>query len=134
MNTDKLTNPTVRAAIDALQSGDREAWTELLERDAQLFDDGRLPSLDKFNQEALGHERFISIDRIENHGLDLIGHFHSDQWGNFRTYFRFQLSSAGRRLGPDHYLRRLQQGGGIPDAAAADRGWKCGGQLPKQDR
>jgi hypothetical protein len=33
---------------------------------------------------------------VENNGLDLLGEFHSDRWGDFRTYFRFQLSPAGR--------------------------------------
>jgi len=37
-----------------------------------------------------------SIDRVEKNGLDLSGSFHSDEWGDFRTYFRFQLSSAGK--------------------------------------
>jgi hypothetical protein len=40
MNTDKLTNPTVKPAIDALQSGDRKSWAALFEADAQLYDDG----------------------------------------------------------------------------------------------
>ena len=96
MITDKLTNPTVKAAIEALQKGDRDAWASLFEADAKLFDDGSLRSLHKFNQEALGNERFTSIDRVDNHGLDLTGGFHSKQWGDFRTYFRFQLSSGGK--------------------------------------
>jgi hypothetical protein len=96
MNTDKLTNPTVRAAIEALQKGDQKSWAALFEPGAQLYDDGSPRSLEKFNQDALGHERFTSIDRIDNHGLDLTGHFHSDQWGDFRTYFRFQLATDGK--------------------------------------
>ncbi len=66
MKTDALTNPVIKAAIEALQNGDR------------------------------GHERFTSIDRVENNGLDLTGAFHSDRWGDFQTYFRFQLSPAGK--------------------------------------
>jgi len=38
-----------------------------------------------------------SIDRVENNGLDLTGAFHSDEWGDFRTYFKFQLS-PGRKI------------------------------------
>jgi hypothetical protein len=26
----------------------------------------------------------------------MVGAFHSDQWGDFRTYFRFQLSPSGK--------------------------------------
>ncbi len=96
MNTNALTNPTVKAAVDALQNGDRKTWSSLFEADATLYDDGAPRSLEKFTREALGHERFTSIDRVENNGLGLTGAFHSDQWGDFRTYFRFQLSASGK--------------------------------------
>ena len=94
--TDKLTNPTIKAAIEALQKGDSEAWSALFEPDAKLYDDGRPRSLKDFNSDAIGHERFTSIDRVENDGLDLTGAFHSDQWGDFRTYFRFRPSATGK--------------------------------------
>src|SRR5262245_33664667 len=93
---EKLTNPIVKAAITALQEGDREAWSALFERHAQLYDDGRPRSLEDFTRDALGHERFTSIDRVTKSGLDVVGHFHSDQWGDFRTYFNFHLSPAGK--------------------------------------
>lgn len=96
MLTDVLTNPTVKNAIEALQRGDRHAWSALFEPDATLYDDGRPRSLPKFTEDALGHERFTSIERVENNGLDITGAFHSDQWGDFRTYFRFHLSPAGK--------------------------------------
>ena len=96
MITNALTNPTVRAAIEALQKGDRNAWSALFEPDARLYDDGAARNLEKFTRDALGHERFTSIDRVENNGLDLTGAFHSDQWGDFRTYFKFRLSLSGK--------------------------------------
>lgn len=96
IGAEKLTNPTVRAAIDALQRGDRLAWAALFESDAKLYDDGSLRSLERFNQDAIGRERFTSIDRVENVGLDITGQFHSKEWGDFRTYFTFRLSPAGR--------------------------------------
>jgi hypothetical protein len=96
VDTDKLTNPTVRAAIDALQRGDSEAWAAQFEANAKLFDDGSPRSLEEFNREAVGHERFTSIDGVDSHGLELTGHFHSELWGDFRSYFRFQLSANGK--------------------------------------
>jgi hypothetical protein len=96
MKTSALTNPTVKAAIEALQQGDRNAWSALFEPDAELYDDGSPRSLQEFTRDALGHERFTSIDSVENNGLDLTGAFHSDQWGDFKTYFRFQLSASGK--------------------------------------
>ena len=57
-------------------------------------------SLEKFTKDALGHKRFTSIDKVENNGLDITGHFRSDQWGDFRTYFRFrQDRTTGHRTG-----------------------------------
>jgi hypothetical protein len=94
--TDVLPNATVKAAIEALQKGDRKAWSALFEPDAKLYDDGNPRPLQKFTDDALGHERFTSIERVENNGLDITGAFHSDRWGDFRTYFRFQLSAAGK--------------------------------------
>jgi hypothetical protein len=96
MNTDRLTNPTVRRAIEALQRGDMTAWTALFEPDALLYDDGSPRSLEEFSQSAVGHERFTSIDRVDNQGLDVTGQFHTEQWGDFGAYFRFQLSAAGK--------------------------------------
>jgi hypothetical protein len=96
MKTDALTNPIVSAAIEALQNANRKTWSALFEPDAELYDDGSPRSLKEFTRDALGHERFTSIDRVENNGLDPTGAFHSDRWGDFQTYFRFQLSPAVR--------------------------------------
>ena len=74
----------------------RATWSALFEPDAELYDDGSPRSLKEFTRDALGHERVTSIDRVENNGLDLTGAFHSDQRGDFQTYFRFQLSPAGK--------------------------------------
>jgi hypothetical protein len=96
MDADELTNPAVRAVIEALQRGDKTAWSSLFEPDATLYDDGSPRSLAKFTRDSVGHERFTCIDHVDNRGLDLTGTFHSDQWGSFRTYFRFQLSPSGK--------------------------------------
>jgi hypothetical protein len=94
--TDALTHPTVKGAVDALQRGDRTAWSSFFEPDAELFDDGSPRSLQKFTHDALGHERFTSIDRVSPDGLEVIGGFHSDEWGDFKTYFRFRLAASGK--------------------------------------
>ena len=96
VDTKALSNATVRIAIEALQSGDQKVWSALFEPDAKLYDDGSLRDLKKFTRDALGHERFTSIDQVENDGLDLFGKFHSDKWGDFQTYFKFQLAASGK--------------------------------------
>jgi hypothetical protein len=96
MNTEQLANPTIKKAINALQVGDKAEWFSLFSSDAELYDDGHKVNFRSFFEKALGHERFTSIDKIENKGLDLYGKFHSDQWGDFKTYFKFQINSAGK--------------------------------------
>jgi hypothetical protein len=96
MNTDKLTDPVVRKAINALQSADKDAWFSLFTSDAILYDDGNEMNFRTFFEKALGHERFTSIDKVEDNGLSVYGKFHSDQWGDFKTYFKFHLNAAGR--------------------------------------
>jgi hypothetical protein len=93
MNIGKLTNALVKDAIDALQAGDKKAWFALFTNDAQLFDDGHKIDFKSFFEKALGHERFTSIDKIEDAGLSIYGKFHSDQWGNFKTYFKFHVAA-----------------------------------------
>jgi hypothetical protein len=73
MKTDALTNPIARAAIEALQNGDQKAWSALFAPDAELYDDGSPRSLKESTRDALGYERFTSIDRVENNGLEFYG-------------------------------------------------------------
>lgn len=93
---DKLTNTIVRAAITALQDADSEDWFALFSEDAVLYDDGKKVKFREFFENALGHERFTSIDKVENDGLDVYGRFHSDKWGDFKTYFKFQINSEDK--------------------------------------
>jgi hypothetical protein len=108
MKTDALTNPIVRAAIEALQNGNRKTWSALFEPDAELYDNGSPRSLKEFTRDALGHERFTSIDRVENNGLDLTGAFHSDRWAIFRHTSGF--SSRPRVRSTDWTLGRQPNG------------------------
>ena len=96
MNTNKVTNPVVRAAIEALENGDRAAWYALFEPHAELFDDGSPWNLEEFTNHAVSHERLLSIAQVKDEGLDLVGEIYSELWGSFRSYFRFRISPAGR--------------------------------------
>lgn len=96
MDTEKLNHPIVKLAILALQDADQKTWFSLFTTDAALFDDGHKMDFKPFFEQAFGHERFTSIDKVENKGLDVYGKFHSDKWGNFKTYFKFTLNAAGK--------------------------------------
>lgn len=96
MNTDKLTNEVVRKAITALQASDKKAWYALFTSNAALFDDGNKIDFKSFSEGALSHEHFTSIDKVEDNGLAVFGKFHSDKWGDFKTYFKFQVNKEGK--------------------------------------
>jgi hypothetical protein len=96
MDTSKLTNPIVKVAFQAWQQGDAKRWLSCFTNDAQLFDDGHPRNFNNFSTEAIGHEQFTSIDKIEDNGLSVYGKFHSDTWGNFKTYFKFHVDSNNK--------------------------------------
>jgi hypothetical protein len=96
MNTDKLKNAMIKNAIEAWQKGDKQMFLSFCVSDAKLFDDGNSRDFQKFIKDACGHERFTSIDKVENNGLDVYGHFHTESWGDFKTYFKFHLNGEGK--------------------------------------
>ncbi|WP_240618512.1 hypothetical protein [Pedobacter yonginense] len=96
MDLSKLSNSKVKAAISALQKGDEKAWFALFAPDTTLLDDGNQRHFNNFFKKALGHERFLSIDQVQNNGLTVYGNFHSDQWGTFKAYFKFQFNKEGK--------------------------------------
>ena len=96
METEKFTNNTVKAAYDAWQKGNSMLWLSLFTEDATLLDDGHSRNFQKFSTKTIGHERFTSIDKIEDNGLSIYGKFHSNIWGNFKTYFKFHINNEGK--------------------------------------
>ena len=96
MNTDQLTNPIVKAAFQAWQNGDSKLFLSFFTTDAKLFDDGNARDFQKFVKEACGHEKFTTIDKVENKGLDITGNFHTESWGDFKTYFKFHPDADGK--------------------------------------
>lgn len=103
MLTNLLIIPTVMAAVQAFQTADKVAWKRLFAPKADFYADGCPRSLERFTQEALGRDRFLSIDRVANDGLYIEGDFSSPQSDNFRIYFNFELNDSGR-------IRRLDIG------------------------
>lgn len=96
MITNLLIIPTVKAAVEALQYADIAAWNRLVTSEAELYDDGSPRDLKNLTQEVFGREYFVCIDKIASNGLYIEGEFHSSKWGDFRTYFNFELNDVGR--------------------------------------
>lgn len=97
MNTEKLTNPTVKQAIEALEAQNKEAWFSLFTAEVNFTDDGNKRDFKAFFDNAINHkEKFLSFDKVENDGKDIYGKFFAGQWGTFDTYFKFTVNAEGK--------------------------------------
>lgn len=95
MDLTKL-NETVRKAFEAWQNGNAQTFTSFFTEDAKLYDDGNPRDFKKFVKDACGHEKFTSIDKVEDEGKAIYGQFHTESWGDFKTYFKFKLNTEGK--------------------------------------
>lgn len=100
MDLDKITNEKVKNAIEALQSGD-ESWYSFFTEEPAMTDDGNKMDFRSFFSQALGNEKFLSIDKVENDGRAIYGSFKAGKWGTFKTYFKFHQNKEGKFDGLD---------------------------------
>lgn len=97
MDINKLTNETVKKAIEALQENDKTTWYSYFTKDAIFTDDGNKLNLKSFFDNAFNHkEKFLSIDKVENEGKNISGNFFAGQWGTFKTFFNFHINTEGK--------------------------------------
>ncbi len=95
MDFSKITNEKVKQAIEALNAGDK-SWYSFFTADAQMTDDGNKVDFKSFFEKALGNEKFLTIDKVENEGKDVYGNFKAGQWGTFKVFFKFRLNADGK--------------------------------------
>jgi non-homologous end joining protein Ku len=96
MDTSKIKNIAVKQAVEAFQASDIEKWTSLFAKDALLLDDGNPRNLKEFSTHAITIENFVSIDKVEDNGNSVYGAFHSDEYGDFKAYFKFHFNKEGK--------------------------------------
>lgn len=71
MNYQLITNTVAQAAIKAWQEADVSKWKSLFIVGAKLYDDGSPRDFQDFSTQAIGHEYFLSFDKIENQGTTM---------------------------------------------------------------
>lgn len=94
---EKVKDPVVLSAIDALGKYDKRRWFELFSEEAEFSDDGIRRDLVSWCEEELfgrHHARLLSIDRAELGGLSFYARYHSDKWGDLQTFWRFKLKDG----------------------------------------
>ena len=96
MDTSILINKTVKKVFNAWQQGDSKTFLSYFIADAKLYDDGKPRDFQKFVKDACGKEKFTSIDKVENNGQDITGSFHTESWGDFKTFFKFHMNTEGK--------------------------------------
>ena len=98
-NFNLVTNELIRSAIIAINGQDSRKWFELFSDDAILSDDGSIHDFRKWStRELFGSTAcyVISIDKVEDDGRTIYCLFHSDRWGDFKTFMKFH--SIGNKI------------------------------------
>ncbi|WP_228728578.1 hypothetical protein [Chryseobacterium endalhagicum] len=95
MDLSKITDETVRQAVQALQDGD-QSWYTYFTENSVMTDDGNTVDFKSFFSNALGKEKFLTIDKVENDGKNIYGNFQAGKWGTFPVFFRFHKNNEGK--------------------------------------
>ena len=94
MNIDELSHPVVRAALTAINANDRKTWFSLFAPNATLTDDGNRRTVAEWSDAELfgkGNGRISRVDSEEAGGLTVNAVFHSAVWGEFMTFWKFEV-------------------------------------------
>ncbi|WP_149826404.1 nuclear transport factor 2 family protein [Streptomyces tailanensis] len=93
----KLSDPTVRAFVNAVNAHDRDAFMALLADDATMSDDGSDRDLDDWtDREIFSSHGHMEVENESKGGRALIARYSNDTWGEMRTAWRFTVSEDGR--------------------------------------
>ncbi|WP_406196026.1 nuclear transport factor 2 family protein [Kitasatospora sp. NBC_01560] len=93
--TAKLSDPTVRAAVTAINAGDRAAFTALLSEGATMSDDGSDRDLhDWIDREIFSSRGHMDVQSESDHGRALVANYSNETWGEMRTAWRFSVDGG----------------------------------------
>jgi hypothetical protein len=97
LDLNTISHPIVRSAIEAMNGRNKEQWYALFSNKPTFTDDGNPDDFSKWcERELFGSSKayLASIDKVEDGGLTIYGRFHSDQWGDFKTFLRFHVEKG----------------------------------------
>jgi hypothetical protein len=92
-----IDQPIIRMAIEAMNSRNKKQWYGLFSASPEFTDDGNPHDFTKWcESELFGSSMayLTSIDKVEDYGLTIYAMFHSDQWGDYKTFLRFHVQDA----------------------------------------
>lgn len=97
LNLNKIDHPIIKLAIEAMNGRDKKHWYALFSDSPTFTDDGNSYDFaDWCEKELFGASLayLVSIDKVEDRGLTVYGRFHSDQWGDFKTFLKFHVDNG----------------------------------------
>jgi len=97
LGLNSIGNTVVRSAVVALNGRDRKSWFELFSAKPKFSDDGIPRDFAKWCEEELfgpSLAYLISIDKVEDGGDTFYARYHSDKWGDFKTFWRFVVEDG----------------------------------------
>lgn len=95
IETENLTDPTVRAFVAAVNAGDKDAFYATLAEDATMSDDGTERDLDEWvESEIFSTDGHMDVESESDEGRALIASFSNSKWGSMRTAWRFTVSDG----------------------------------------
>lgn len=96
MDYSRISNPTVKAALEAWQNGDSKTFVSFFVSNPVLTDDDNPRDFNEFISSACGKEKFLEIDSVKDDGKNVYGKFDAGPWGIFSVYFKFHPNAQGK--------------------------------------
>ncbi|MDQ0931391.1 hypothetical protein QFZ49_001298 [Streptomyces turgidiscabies] len=95
IQTAKLSDPAVRAFVNAVNAHDREAFKAVLAPDATMSDDGSDRDLaDWSEREIFSSHGHMDVARESREGRVLVANYSNDTWGEMRTKWSFTVDDG----------------------------------------
>ncbi|NEA62038.1 nuclear transport factor 2 family protein [Streptomyces sp. SID12488] len=95
IQTAKLSDPAVRAFVNAVNAHDREAFQAVLAPDATMSDDGSDRDLAEWTErEIFSSHGHMEVDNESRGGRVLVAGYSNDTWGEMRTKWTFTVDDG----------------------------------------
>ncbi|MFC8507381.1 nuclear transport factor 2 family protein [Streptomyces sp. NPDC057411] len=92
---DRLSDPTVRAFVTALNANDRQAFAAVLAPGATMSDDGSDRNLEEWTErEVFSSNGRMEVEAESDGGRSLVATYSNDTWGAMRTAWRFVVEGG----------------------------------------
>ncbi|MEU6704827.1 nuclear transport factor 2 family protein [Streptomyces wuyuanensis] len=92
---DQLSDPAVRAFVEAVNAGDRTAFEAALAPGATMSDDGSDRDLTEWtDREVFATRGHMDVESESGGGRSLVVRYRNDAWGEMRTAWRFTVEEG----------------------------------------